>query len=93
MSDRDRLLDDDENYRKGYQDGYADAYGEVSSLKDKLVATRDLAIYCVLALKEVERHLYGSRPHDPKRPIYAIVVDAIAKAENDGPLPRRELGE
>lgn len=37
---RDRLLQDNEDYRKGYFDGYADAYGDVSDLKAKLTERR-----------------------------------------------------
>lgn len=35
-SHRDRLLPDNEDYRKGYAAGYSDAYGDVSALKAKL---------------------------------------------------------
>lgn len=38
---RDRLLQENEDYRKGYFDGYADAYGDVGALKAKLNSAKE----------------------------------------------------
>jgi len=36
IQNRNRLLDDNEDYRRGYLDGYNDGYGDVHYLKTKI---------------------------------------------------------
>ncbi|MCJ8053816.1 hypothetical protein GB928_018325 [Shinella curvata] len=39
--ENDRLLPDNEDYRKGYYAGYADAYGDAGTLKETMTALKD----------------------------------------------------
>ncbi len=66
---RDRLLPDNEDYRKGYSAGYADAYGDVRHLKEKLTAMKDV-------IKRILERGYVSENIEEERGDYLALIAA-----------------
>lgn len=82
MSDRDRLLPDDDGYLQWYVSGYADAYADLGALKAKLTSAKE-------ALKLISKEAAKGTSRD-----YAVAVSCcqkiadIAREIETAPTPR-----